>query len=107
MKGSKKTKDRCTTVAFCSLSINRKTTTEMRVSIKAFLLVSATAVASTDAFSTLVTTRRSSFMTALQPRRSSYISQATPSSTSVEMVAGGAAAYEQEMYDGVYSNIDL
>ena len=75
--------------------------------MKAFLLVSATAVASTDAFSPLVTTRRSSFITALQPRRSSYISQATPSSTSVGMVAGGAAAYEQEMYDGVYSDMDL
>lgn len=77
----------------------------MRVSIKAFLFVCATAVASTDAFSPAINTRRSSFIAVPQPRRTSRISQGTPSSTLVEMVAGGAAAYEQEMYDGVYDDM--
>jgi len=68
--------------------------------MKALLYVFATAVASIDAFSP-AGPRRPIFIGALQQRRMTYIPQPTPSTSSRGMVAGGAAAYEQEMYDGV------
>ncbi len=69
--------------------------------MKALLYVFATAVASIDAFSP-AGPRRPIFIGALQQRRMTYIPQPTPSTSSRGMVAGGAAAYEQEMYDGVF-----